>query len=425
MSPVVIRVSGLSKAYRIGLRQEREETLAASIKQMILRPLINFRNIKNLSRFEKGDHPSVVWALRDINFEIKAGDVTGIIGKNGSGKSTLLKLLSRITDPTEGRIEMAGSIASLLEVGTGFNPELTGRENVFLNGTLLGMTRLDILKQFDEIIEFSGVEKFIDTPVKRYSSGMKVRLAFAVAAHLQPDILIVDEVLAVGDAAFQKKCIGKMQQVADQQGRTVLFVSHDMVAVQRLCQRTLLLQEGNLVADGVPNEMIKKYLSQQLAGTDKDKDLSMRKRVRGDGRFTVIAAGLVDEKLNDLQYVCSGMNMAVSVAFQMHEKGPHPVVILLFKNYMHDIVFSCISRTSYEGVLPLVEKGHIYCNIPRLPLSKGTYSIDIICKYDTVVTDHIEAAVEFEVEKGDFYQTGKVEDNPDGSMYVYHQWMVE
>ena len=198
------------------------------------------------------DDADIFWALKDINFEVKKGEVLGIIGKNGAGKSTLLKILSRITEPTGGRIEIYGRIASLLEVGTGFNPELSGRENVYLNGTILGMTKKEIDLKFDEIIDFSGVEKFIDTPVKRYSSGMKVRLAFAVAAHLDPEILIIDEVLAVGDAEFQKKCLGKMHDVAENEGRTVLFVSHNMSAVQTLCSRSVVLENGCLIFLGLP-----------------------------------------------------------------------------------------------------------------------------------------------------------------------------
>lgn len=424
MQPV-IRVTDLSKAYRIGMKYQSEKTFAGTLKKMFLQPAENLKKIRGLKNPQAAGDDSVIWALRHINLELCAGEVLGIIGKNGSGKSTLLKLLSRITYPTTGSIEMAGRASSLLEVGTGFNPELTGRENVFLNGTLLGMTRREVTQRFDEIVAFSGVEKFIDTPVKRYSSGMKVRLAFSVAAHLEPDILIVDEVLAVGDAEFQKKCIGKMQQVANDKGRTVLFVSHDMLAVQRLCNRALLLQEGNLITDGKPSVVIREYLSQNENHVASHLNIRNRKRQRGNGSFILTGAGLVDENKQALRYIASGMKVMLALEYEVSEKGPHPVVIALFKNYLGEIVFSCISRTAYDGTLAIEEKGFIFCTIPALPLAKGNYSIDVIFKYDMVVTDHLDFVLEFEVEKGDFYGTGRVEDTPDGIMYVYHQWSLE
>ena len=242
---IAIKVSNLSKKYTIGKQKE------ASFRDT----LATFFSKNKLAE-------TSFWALQDISFEIKKGDVVGIIGKNGAGKSTLLKLLSQITKPTEGKIEINGRIASLLEVGTGFHPELTGRENIYLNGTILGMTRKEVKAKFDEIVAFSGVEKFIDTPVKHYSSGMYVRLAFAVAAHLEPEILIIDEVLAVGDAEFQKKCLGKMKEVAGE-GRTVIFVSHDMNAITSLCQKTILLENGKLIAydntEGIVTIYLKKF----------------------------------------------------------------------------------------------------------------------------------------------------------------------
>ncbi|MDO1448835.1 polysaccharide ABC transporter ATP-binding protein [Rhodocytophaga aerolata] len=247
MSDTAIKVEGLAKLYKIGAPK------SSSLRESIA------RKFSFLSRDKEEASSTDYWALQDVSFEIKRGEAVGIIGKNGAGKSTLLKILSRITEPTKGRIEINGRVASLLEVGTGFHPELSGRENVFLNGTILGMTRREIKAKFDEIVDFSGVEKFIDTPVKFYSSGMYVRLAFAVAAHLEPEILIIDEVLAVGDAEFQKKCLGKMSEVAGQ-GRTVIFVSHDMQAVSRLVSSCVYLKQGVIVAKGEKNKMINKYL---------------------------------------------------------------------------------------------------------------------------------------------------------------------
>jgi lipopolysaccharide transport system ATP-binding protein len=260
MSDVVIQVESLSKRYRIGMREEQSSTPQGMLLDLLYRPVKNIRNLMRLSQFHSDDEADVFWALRDISFTVQQGEVLGIIGRNGAGKSTLLKVLSRITAPTSGRARLRGRVSSLLEVGTGFNPELTGRENVYLNGTILGMRRAEVARKFDEIVDFAGVEKFIDTPVKRYSSGMKVRLAFAVAAHLEPEILIIDEVLAVGDFEFQAKCLGKMQD-ATSSGRTVLFVSHNMQAVLNLCPKTMLLQNGQIHAYGDTRSVVDNYLA--------------------------------------------------------------------------------------------------------------------------------------------------------------------
>lgn len=267
---VVIRAEGLGKKYVIGHQAQREGYVA-------LRDVIA-RNVRTLGRTAMdvvrgrptvaGDELEEFWALRDVDFEIRRGEVVGVIGRNGAGKSTLLKVLSRITEPTKGRVQIRGRVASLLEVGTGFHPELTGRENIYLNGAILGMTHAEIRRKFDEIVDFAEVERFLDTPVKRYSSGMYVRLAFAVAAHLEPEILIVDEVLAVGDAEFQKKCLGKMGEVAGQ-GRTVLFVSHQLDVVTRLCGRTILLDSGKPIAEGDTGDVVRHYQSLRVETSDR------------------------------------------------------------------------------------------------------------------------------------------------------------
>ena len=267
---IAIRVENISKLYRIGIKQEMRDSFASAMFSFIKSPWKNYRKYRSLYRFDdirldqiqkSKDLPSdIILSVNDVSFSVRQGEVLGIIGKNGAGKSTLLKILCRITDPTSGFAEIRGRVSSLLEVGTGFHPELTGRENTYLNGTILGMTKKEVDHKFDEIVDFSGVEKFIDTPVKRYSSGMMVRLAFSVAAHLEPEILIVDEVLAVGDADFQKKCLDKMENVG-QQGRTVLFVSHNMPAVTRLCSRAILLNHGMIVDDGPSAKVVKNYLT--------------------------------------------------------------------------------------------------------------------------------------------------------------------
>jgi lipopolysaccharide transport system ATP-binding protein len=259
MTEIAIRAEHLGKLYRIGPR-ERYRTLRETLTDAMYAPLRRIR-----SAFQPLNGDDTIWALKDVSFEIKRGEVVGVIGRNGAGKSTLLKILSRITEPTEGVAEIDGRVASLLEVGTGFHPELTGRENIYLNGAILGMKRVELDRKFDEIVAFAEVEKFIDTPVKHYSSGMHVRLAFAVAAHLEPEILLVDEVLAVGDATFQKKCLNKMQDVG-RQGRTVLFISHNMPAITRLCPRTILLDEGRVVSDGPSHQVVSVYL-QSSVGT--------------------------------------------------------------------------------------------------------------------------------------------------------------
>jgi lipopolysaccharide transport system ATP-binding protein len=287
MSDIAITIENLSKLYRIGIREKRHDTLAGAFASWLKSPWTNYKHLRRLSHF--GDSPGlqslilhrsaalcgqpsadtgdsdIIWALKDISFDIKKGEVVGIIGRNGAGKSTLLKILSRITEPSTGRALINGRVASLLEVGTGFHPELTGRENTYLNGTILGMTKKEIDKKFDEIVAFAEIENMIDTPVKRYSSGMYVRLAFSVAANLETETLIVDEVLAVGDVLFQKKCLEKMEELS-RLGRTVLFVSHNMAAVTRLCDRAILLDSGSTVADGLPVEIISSYVFKHRLG---------------------------------------------------------------------------------------------------------------------------------------------------------------
>ena len=271
----VIKVEGLHKRYRIGLKEEMHDSFLGATLNFFKSPLNNYRKYRSLYQFDdiKPDQSTplndnsnnVIWALRDISFKVKKGEVLGVIGNNGAGKTTLLKVLSKITTPSYGRAEIHGKISSLLEVGTGFHPELTGRENIYLNGTILGMRKMEIDRKFSEIVEFSGVEKFLDTPVKRYSVGMKIRLGFSVAAFLEPDILVIDEVLAVGDSDFQKKCLNKMETVG-KHGRTVLFVSHNMQMISRLCSRAILLEKGQIRDDGPADKVVASYLTSGMAG---------------------------------------------------------------------------------------------------------------------------------------------------------------
>jgi lipopolysaccharide transport system ATP-binding protein len=291
MGSIAVRTELLGKQYRIGVAAARPTNLREAIGAALQAPARNLRRLRGAASMPDGTEPDLIWALRDISFEVQQGEVVGIIGRNGAGKSTLLKLLSRITEPTTGVADIYGRVGSLLEVGTGFHQELTGRDNVYLSGSILGMDRAYIKQRFDEIVEFAGIGPFLDTPVKRYSSGMYLRLAFAVAAHLEPEVLIVDEVLAVGDVEFQQKCLGRMSTVA-QEGRTVLFVSHDMNAVRRLCPRAMVLEHGRIQAQGATNDMVQRYLSAhlQLAGPADPIDLSNHPRSgSGGARFRAMA----------------------------------------------------------------------------------------------------------------------------------------
>lgn len=314
----IIQVRNLSKQYVLGARQASYGTLRESLVNAMRAPLQRLRD----GRIK----PETLWALKDVSFEVQPGEVIGIIGRNGAGKSTLLKILSQITDPTSGEIDLYGRVASLLEVGTGFHPELTGRENIYLNGALLGMRKSEIEEKFDEIVAFSEVDQFLDTPVKRYSSGMYVRLAFAVAAHLEPEILVVDEVLAVGDAEFQKKCLGKMSDVA-RHGRTVLFVSHNMPAVKSLCQRALLLDGGQISAEGDVDAVVNRYLtadSNDMARTGIIPDDA--KRLYGTDEAKLRRVRLTDLAGNDVSHLYLGQPCRVQMSFEVFKEIPDGVI---------------------------------------------------------------------------------------------------
>jgi ABC-type polysaccharide/polyol phosphate transport system ATPase subunit len=328
---IAIHVSGLGKQYRIGEGQGQYRTLRDSIASAVFRPV---RAVRSL--WAGGDNgraaPHAIWALKDVSFEVECSEVVGIIGHNGAGKSTLLKVLSRITEPTEGYADIHGRVGSLLEVGTGFHPELTGRENIYLNGAILGMRRKEVERKFDEIVAFAEVEKFLDTPVKRYSSGMYMRLAFAVAANLDPDILVVDEVLAVGDVAFQKKCLGRMREVASH-GRTVLFVSHNMEAVRRLCTRCILLSRGRITEDGDPGEVIERYFRPVGAGRKTEPTYVASSDVKS---LTVE----VDGRPADEAVWRTACPLRITIGVELKEPGSCPRVDIAFFRPDHLKVFS-------------------------------------------------------------------------------------
>ncbi|MBA2490231.1 MAG: ATP-binding cassette domain-containing protein [Gammaproteobacteria bacterium] len=321
-----IEVKGLCKRYRIGLKEERHENLASALVDFVKSPLRNYRQYRSLYDFsdispEKMDEDSddVIWPLKNISFNVHEGEVVGVIGRNGAGKSTLLKILSKITPPTVGEVRLKGRISSLLEVGTGFHNELTGRENVYLNGTILGMRKREVDRKFDQIVEFSGVEKFLDTPVKRYSSGMRVRLAFAVSAHLEPEILIIDEVLAVGDADFQRKCLDKMQDVG-QQGRTVLFVSHNMNAITRLCGRVILLEDGRVSMDGPAHDVVSHYMSSG-AGLSPEKVWPDLGTAPGDQVVRVVGVRIKSEDGQIRRWVDIHKPIVIEMEYEVLEGG--------------------------------------------------------------------------------------------------------
>jgi len=358
MSDVVIRCEGLSKQYRIGAKQEPYRTLRDSLANAAIAP---FRMFTRNGNGSNGNGRDTIWALKDVSFEVKRGEVVGIIGRNGAGKSTLLKILSRITEPTEGRAMLKGRIAALLEVGTGFNPELTGRENIYLNAAILGMKKAEIDRKFDEIVAFAEVEKFIDTPVKHYSSGMHLRLGFAVAAHLEPEILVVDEVLAVGDAEFQKKCLGKMGDVA-KQGRTILFVSHNMGAIQALCSQTVLLNHGALEHLGPTPEVVTAYLQMGRSGCLVG-GLRMEKE---DPRFQVVSVSWGPVGTNGQTAECiAGSSAEFGVTICAHETIPNMKLGVLLSDPQTGALVAGIWSQEREGKLLTLDAGR---NVVRLVL---------------------------------------------------------
>jgi len=385
-----ISVEGLSKRYLVGHQIARVERYTA-LRDVIARSAINLgRKTINMVRgrpIVEGDEVEEFWALKDISFDIRDGDRVGIIGRNGAGKSTLLKILSRVTEPTNGRLKISGKVASLLEVGTGFHPELTGRENIFLNGAILGMTRNDIRSKFDEIVAFAEIEKFLDTPVKRYSSGMYVRLAFAVAAHLEPEILVVDEVLAVGDAAFQKKCLGKMEQ-AGSEGRTVLFVSHNMAMISSLCDKAIQLENGQLVAQGSSESVIINYATSGRSSPAAADYRSSRRRI-GDEFAELLAADIRNERGEAILEIEINKPFSVRMEYQI-SIGTDRHFVPNF--HFHRADGSCAFIVSSEAKRHL--SGHEYaavCFIPPNFMNDGLYSVRLaLSSFESGVSVHFD-----------------------------------
>lgn len=394
MSKPIIKVQNISKRYRLGLKEKQADTLLGQLTNIIKSPYENYKRLRQLSKFGEEADESVFWALKDINFEVQQGEVLGIIGKNGAGKSTLLKILSQITEPTSGRIEIHGRVASLLEVGTGFHPELSGRENIYMNGTILGMTRREIDRKLDEIIDFSGVEKFIDTPVKFYSSGMKVRLGFSVAAHLDPEILIIDEVLAVGDYEFQQKCLGKMEDVSKNQGRTVLFVSHNIGAVKNLCSKSLCLKSGMVSHYGDTNEIIDQYLDNgRLNNLDfQNRTLVKDTYISGFRALTEFQTG--NPIILEVD-IYSKYEVSSQFSFTIKTRDFQPV-FQVYSNHM--------------GINFNLRKGQnrLRIEIEICPLVQGNYYCSLWLGSNSIVYDFIKEELQISVKEGKLIEEGPV-----------------
>ncbi len=416
MSDLAIRVQGLGKQYRLGARV-RYRTLRDSITNAFKLP-------QRLFRRNAAEPKETFWALKDLSFDIKHGEVVGIIGRNGAGKSTLLKILSRITDPTSGRAETWGRVGSLLEVGTGFHPELSGRENIFMNGAILGMRREEIRRKFDEMVDFAEVEKFIDTPVKHYSSGMYTRLAFAVAAHLEPEILVVDEVLAVGDAAFQKKCLGKMSDVA-KGGRTVLFVSHNMPAVKALCGRGILLRSGNLVFDGAADGAIERYQTEVMSGAG-GAALAERLDRTGDGSARFTAVRLVAANGSESAEFPMGSIVTFEAEYEALSEIRDPTFGFIISDSIGTVIMRAYSFESYRGGVPDIRGPglqRVRVSFPHFPLMPGRYQVHLWLSRHSHAVDYVQSATAFDIVPADVYGTGRAPDNNNGGYcFATHGW---
>jgi len=403
---VAIAIRGIGKKYTIRHDRTAPTTLAEAISRRMRRPFW---------RLEREEF----WALKDVSFDVPRGEVLGLIGRNGAGKSTLLKILSRITEMTEGEVLLEGRVGSLLEVGTGFNQELSGRENIFLNGALLGMTRVEIRDQFDAIVEFSGVERFLDTPVKHYSSGMYVRLAFAVAAHLRSEILIVDEVLAVGDQEFQRKCLGKMRDVATG-GRTVLLVSHNMAAVTSLCTRAIVLEAGRLVYAGDAEAGVARYANNEgaiLVG-----DLRQRRDRSGNGEARSVSLSLKDVRGRIVRAVPPHEPFEIVVEYEATRALSNLTVSIDIEQLDGTRIATLYSGFRNESFAVPAGCGSLSCRIAGLPLRPETYSLNVFLGVNHAICDFVERAMSFDVAPADVFGTGRLPERNQGPLLTDFHW---
>jgi lipopolysaccharide transport system ATP-binding protein len=410
----IIKVENLSKQYRIGARQESFPTLRDSIANAFRAPLAKFRR--------NGESANTIWALKDINFEVAPGEVVGVIGRNGAGKSTLLKILSRITEPTSGRADIYGRVGSLLEVGTGFHHELSGRENIYLNGAILGMKRNEIGRRFDEIVSFAEIENFIDTPVKHYSSGMYMRLAFAVAAHLEPEVLLVDEVLAVGDVGFQKKCLGKMRDVG-RQGRTVLLVSHNMGAVLNLCERVILITNGQVQYEGQTYEGVNSYHQLGYAMCEGEVDLSFHPARRPEALPLLKTIRLLDSSGAPKGRFMAGEKMMIEFTFDPVIHLANPQFGVGVEDSQGSRIFAVATYLANSQLPPLRGPCKVTCHIEELILAPGRYILSLSAgEPDNTLLDALECAVAFEVDHGNYFGNGSNVTAGLGKILVRSRW---
>ncbi len=420
MTNIAIRVDNLSKQYQIGMANFRHNTLRDQIMAAVTS--VFWRDGWLAINAQRPALTDTIWALKNVSFEVKQGEVLGIVGRNGAGKSTLLKILSRITEPTAGYAEVYGRMGSLLEVGTGFHGELTGRENMYLNGAILGMKKAEVNRKFDEIVDFSGVEKFIDTPVKRYSSGMYVRLAFAVAAHLETEILIADEVLAVGDSEFQKKCLGKMGDLA-KEGRTVVLVSHNMATILNLCPRAILLRVGHLVDDGAAEDVVGAYLAHLTSSVAQEFDDNPERE--GNGLVRLTGARILDESNQPSSHLVGGRRASIEFSYENVAHEDRANVIFTIFNQLG----VAVSHFDYELTGHLVKdlgtNGKFICNIPDLPLPIGQYRIAVVVQLFGEIADSIPNALVFDVESSVFFHTNRTPPLRYCTCMIRHSWRHE
>ena len=406
MNETVINTTNISKRYVIGNKNSKPNTLAGEIINFLNTPIRNFKKLRSLTNNK--NNTTTIWALKNINVQIKEKEIIGIIGSNGSGKSTLLKILSKITTPTSGEAFIKGKVGSLLEVGTGFHDELTGRENIYLNGTILGMNKKQINNNIDNIINFSGVKEFIDTPVKRYSSGMRVRLAFSVAAYLEPEILIIDEVLAVGDASFQKKCLGKMDDVA-KSGRTVLFVSHNMEAIMSLCTRVIWIDKGEIIRDGNPTSVVNEYLETTSTLSNTNINLEKISQRGGDGSIKFTNLKIMNSKMIEKSQFNVGEKLNLLISLKSIEKGlinSNLAIKVIIKNQNNSNVLNFNNESAGKQINLLEGINNILFTIPKLPLGQGIYSISLEAWANGGKSDTVGNICVFETIPGDFNGLG-------------------
>ena len=426
MSQIAIKINKISKRYRIGTLEKKQDTLVGAAKLAITKPFKNMMRLRKLTDFknDNSDGENIIWALKNISISIKQKEVIGIIGSNGAGKSTLLKILAKITQPSSGSIELSGRVASLLEIGTGFHPELTGRENVYLNGTILGMMKSEIDEKFDKIIEFSGISRFIDTPIKRYSSGMAVRLAFSVAAHLDAEILLIDEVLAVGDYKFQQQCLGKMNDIANA-GRTVIFVSHNLAVVEELCSRCILLENGQIMKVGNASEIVNEYIKRKSNTIDVNINhyrLSGRKlsRVISINDFQIL-----DKNFKKIKAVKSGqeVNFQITYGSQGKINLTNAVFEIRAKDNYSNVIFALSTHLQNDNFEYLHPKGSVYCNVPSMVLFPNNYLFSIICYVNYELSDVIENFVSVPIVQSNLLLNGQSTNKAlHGLFYLPHKW---